>query len=216
MMLFSTYLKIGKISCRAVFILGVCYAVTTLLGFISLTSPVEPIGNPYFTIMEILTIVIAPLMAISMTAVHYYASPVDKIYTHLAVFFMFIMAAITSSVHFVILTLSHKSQFDQMAILFSFNWPSVVYVLDVFAWDWFFALSFLFAAPVFKKGKAERTVRLLLVISGTLSLAGLAGVPFDNMQIRNIGIIGYAVLAPITFLLIGRILGSTNVRHLTT
>jgi hypothetical protein len=204
----SKYLKIGRFTCRAVFILGLTYAVTTLFGFISLNSPQESIGNPYFTVMEILIILIAPLMAISMLAIHYYASPVDRMYTHAAVFFMFLVAGITSSVHFTVLALSHQDGVDQIpnfSFFFSFRWPSLVYVLDILAWDCFFALSFLFASPVFKTGRAEKRIRTLMIVSGCLSLSGLIGVPLHNMQIRNIGIIGYAVIAPVVFLMISKL-----------
>jgi len=193
--------------------LGIAYAVTTLFGFLSLKSPHDPIGDPFFTMMELLTLLIAPLMAVSMVAVHYYASPDDKIYSLTALFFMFIMAGITSGVHFVILTISHHTEAAQLpgsSLFFSFNWPSVIYALDVLAWDWFFALSFLFAAPVFRTGRLEKIVRTLMIVCGFLSLVGLIGVPLGNMQVRNIGIIGYAVIAPVVFLLIGRILGRTK------
>ena len=40
-------------------------------------------------------------------------------------------------------------------------------------------------------------VRVLLFASGALSFVGLIGVPLANMQVRNIGIIGYAVLFPV-------------------
>ena len=55
--------------------------------------------------------------------------------------------------------------------------------------------------------KAEKKIRTLLIISGILSIIGLIGVPIQNMQIRNIGIIGYAVVAPVAFLWIGKMLG---------
>ncbi len=54
------------------------------------------------------------------------------------------------------------------------------------------ALSMLFAAPVFGTGRLEKTVRVLMIASGVLSLAGLIGVPLADMGIRNIGIQGYA------------------------
>ena len=83
----------------------------------------------------------------------------------------------------------------------------MAYTLDILAWDWFFALSVLFAATVFKATRLERTLRYVLLASGVLSLIGLFGVPLAIMHVeywltvRNIGIIGYAVVSPIAFLL---------------
>ena len=91
--------------------------------------------------------------------------------------------------------------------MFSFTWPSILYALDILAWDWFFALSLLFASFVFTDGKLERAVRILLLISAGLSFAGLIGVPLADMQVRNIGIIGYAIVAPVAFLLIALVFG---------
>lgn len=209
----SKYRIIGRVTSWIVFMIGICYAVTTFFGFLSLKSPHDPIGDPFFTMMELLTILIAPLMAVSMVAVHYYAAPNDKIYSLTALFFMFIMTGITSSVHFVILTAGHQIEATRLpgsSFFFSFNWPSVAYSLDILAWDWFFALSILFAAPVFKTGRLEKIVRTLMIVCGFLSLVGLIGVPLGNMQVRNIGIIGYAVITPVVFLLIGKILGRTK------
>lgn len=199
---------IGKYTCWVTSILGILYVVTTVIGLLSLNSPNDPISNPYFTIMEILIILIAPSMAISMIAIHNYASPTDKMYSLTAICFMFVMVCITSGVHFIILTMSPQFNVMQLEELFiSFKWPSVGYALDILAWDWFFAISILFAAPVFKKRGLEKVVRNLMIICGLLSLVGLIGVPLANMQIRNIGIIGYALIAPLIFLLIGIILG---------
>ena len=204
---------VGKTACLAIFLLGIVYAITTLLGLLSLESPYDPIGDPYFTIMEILTILLASLMVIATVAIHAYASPEHKVYSLAAVCFMVIMACITSIVHFVILAVGHQIKYEETAgfsFLLSFRWPSVAYALDILAWDWFFALSILVAAPVFRTGKLEKMARTLMTICGILSLAGLIGVPLANMQIRNIGIIGYAVIAPVVFLLIGIILGRSN------
>jgi len=202
------YLKMGRLSCLAVFILGLAYAITTTAGLLTLPSAADPISDPYFSIMEILTILIAPLMAISMVAVHYFAAPADKIYSLTAVIFMFLMTVITSCVHFVVLSMGQQqavAKLSNPALFFSFRWPSVVYVLDILAWDWFFSLSMFFAAPLFRKNGLEKKIRVLMIISAVLSLSGLVGVPFGNMQIRNIGIIGYAVLAPVIFLLLNKL-----------
>jgi hypothetical protein len=96
-------------------------------------------------------------------------------------------------------------------LIVSFEWPSILYALDILAWDWFFALSILFAAPVFSGGsRLERWVWILLLVSGVLSLAGLIGVPLADMQVRNIGVIGYAVVTPVAFLLISVVFGRTR------
>lgn len=209
----SAYRTIGQTTCWMVFVLGAFYAVITTIGLLTLESPQHSIGNPYFTIMEILSILIALLMAISLVSVHYYASPVDKVYSLTALILMFITTGITSSVHFLILSLSYTTEAVQephFSFFFSFRWPSVVYALDILAWDFFFGLSVLFLVPVFKKTRLEKNLKTVLISSGILSLIGLIGVPLQNMQIRNLGIIGYAVAGPIAFLLMGKILGRSS------
>lgn len=148
-----------------------------------------------------------------MVAVHAYAAPEVKIYSLTALGFMLLLAGLTSSVHFVILTVGHQIEATGLTwvpLFLSWKWPSVAYTLDILAWDWFFALSMLFAAPIFKEGRLEITVRILMIVSGILSLGGLIGVPLANMQVRDIGIIGYGVVAPVMFLLLGIVFGRTQ------
>jgi Na+/proline symporter len=58
-------------------------------------------------------------------------------------------------------------------------------------------------APVFKAGRLENIVRILMVVSGVLSLAGLIGIPLADMQVRMIGVLGHAAVPPFAFLLVG-------------
>ncbi|HII02156.1 TPA: hypothetical protein HA351_11095 [Methanosarcinaceae archaeon] len=202
--------SLGRAAALAVFFLLIAYLLTLVLGFLSLKSPEDPIGDPFFTILELLIVVMAPLMVIVMVAVHAYASPETRMYSHTALAFMVLMASITCSVHFVILTVSRQIEAAGLplaSLFFSFSWPSVAYTMDILAWDFFFALSMLFAAPVFRRGRLEKTVRILMVASGLLSLAGLIGVPLANMNVRNIGILGYAGVSPFVFLLMGIVFG---------
>ena len=71
----------------------------------------------------------------------------------------------------------------------------------------------LFATPVFKTTRFEKDLKILLVTCEILSSIGLIGVPLQNMQIRNIGIIGYAVVAKVAFLLISKVLGRSQEVH---
>ena len=59
---------VGTYTAFSIFCILIAYAVTLLLGLLSLTSPAEPIGDPYFSLMEILIIVLtsAVLLAIML------------------------------------------------------------------------------------------------------------------------------------------------------
>lgn len=182
------------------------YLVTLILGFISLKSPDAPIANPYFTILELLIIILGPLMVFSLIIVHKSTPEKSKIYSLTAVIFMSIMACITCCLHFVILTLSQQESFlnqDWSILVFSFHWPSIPYALDILAWDFFYALSMFFLSATFNKKGLEKLIKMLLILSGVLSFIGLLGIPMNNMQVRNIGIIGYTIFPIVIFFLIG-------------
>ena len=182
----------------SVFALGIIYALITTIGLITINLPGEPIGQPYFTAMELLILVIAPLMAVTMAGIYYCAGARNKVLSLAATGCMFIMAGITCCVHFLILTF-YGNVTAAYKWVFLFRWPSVVYVLDIVAWDWFFPLAMFFGAPLYRGGRLENTIRWLMITAGLLSLAGLLGMPTGNMQLRNIGIIGYGVLGPVIF-----------------
>jgi hypothetical protein len=190
----ATARSLGILSATTTVILGVAYAVTLVVGLASLEAPQEPIGDPMFTILEILIIVMMPAMVALMVAVHAWAPMHAKALSLTAVVFMSLLAGVTCIVHFCVLTLSRQPEFAGQswgALVLSFTWPSVVYALDILAWDVFFPLSMLFAAPVFGGSRLAEWIRVLMIASGVLSLAGLSGVVVGDMQLRNIGIVGY-------------------------
>ena len=190
----ATARSLGIFSAAVTVILLVAYTVTLTVGLASLNSPDQPIGDPMFTILEVLIILMMPAMVALMVAVHAWAPTHAKPLTLTAVVFMGLLAGVTCVVHFCVLTLSRQPEFagqQWLPLVLSFKWPSVVYALDILAWDVFFPLSMLFAAPVFGGGRLAARIRALMIASGVLSLAGLSGVVTGNMQWRNIGIVGY-------------------------
>lgn len=190
----ATARRLGIFSAVGVVVLGLAYAITLIVGFLSLKSPQEPIGDPMFSILEVLIIVMMPPMVALVVAVHAWAPPHAKTLSLTAVVFMVLLAGVTCGVHFVILTLSRQAAFagqPWLPLFLSFRWPSVVYSLDILGWDFFFALSMLFAAPVFGGSRLAVSIRMLMIVSGVLALAGLVGVVAGDMQLRNIGIVGY-------------------------
>ena len=147
--------RIRVAAAGAVAFLCLCYAIVLALGLLTLPSPAHQIQEPWFTLMELLIILIAPAMVVFMIALHAWASEQYRAFAMGAVAFMSMCAALTAAVHFAVLALSIPGA----------GLPSVV--------------------------------RRLMYLSAALALAGLAGVPLANMRVRNIGIVGYAVLLPI-------------------
>jgi hypothetical protein len=128
-------------------------------------------------------------------------------------------AGTTTSIHFVVLIASRQAALTSLPwlpLFLSFQWPSVVYILDILAWDVFYGFSMLFAALVFKGGRLETAVRITMAVSGVLSIAGLICLPLGNIQLRWIGIFGYAGLGPVVFLLLAKVLGRTESRSQAT
>jgi hypothetical protein len=206
--------KTGLIASWAVFCLGIAYGVALLMGLLSLKSPQDAIGDPYFSLLELLIILIMPPVVIGLIALRERANAQTKMFGTIAVSFASIATAITCSVHFVILFASKPiaaAGLQHSELLFSFKWPSVAYAMDILAWDVFFSLSLLFAVPLLGRKGLEKVIRVLLIIAGVLSLAGLVGVPIGNMQVRMIGVVGYAGLSPFAFLLIAVLLGQSRI-----
>src|ERR671911_1581414 len=190
----ATARRLGIFSAAATVILLVAYAITLIVGLASLESPQEPIGEPMITILEVLIISMMPAMVALMVAVHAWAPVHAKTLSLTSLIFMGLLAGVTCSLHFMILTLSHQPEFSGQAwvpLVFSFEWPSIAYALDIVGWDVFFALSMLFAAPVFQGSRLAAWIRVLMIASGVIALAGLSGVVVGDMRLRNIGIVGY-------------------------
>jgi hypothetical protein len=208
--------RLGIVSAGGTVVLNVAYAIPLTFGLLSLPSAASPIGDPWFSMMEILIIVMMPVMVGLMVAVHAWAAPQTKVYGLLASMFMGLLTVVTCSVHFVILTVTHRAEFvgqSWVPLVLSFRWLSVTYALDVLAWDVFFALAVLSAAPVFGGSRLARSVRVLLIISGVLSLSGLSGVFLDESNLRSIGIAGYAGVFPVAVLLLAILFHRTRPRE---
>lgn len=200
--------RFGVVAATAFVVLSAAYFVPLVMGFITLPSPDVPFLDPWFSMMEVLIIVTAPVMVALAVAVHDQASERARPFTLASVVFMGIAAAITSCVHFTVLTLSHRADFADLpwlSSMLSFQWPSVTYALDVLVWDVFFPLAVLCMVPAFAGSGLRRAIRVLLVISGVLGIAGLAGIVIDDMQVRDIGIVGYAVVFPVAAVLMARL-----------
>lgn len=196
--------RMGIWAAQSLSFLIATYAAVLLAGLARRPSPEAPIADPWFTLMEALILLIAPLLVLLMTALHDHASPTRRGFGLAALALASLCAGLTSAVHACVLLLSRAPGATDWRGALDFVWPSPVYVLDILAWDWFFALAALCAAFAIPAGTLARTTRTLLLLSSFLSLAGLTGVATADMALRNIGILGYAGTFPIAALCLAR------------
>jgi hypothetical protein len=199
---------LGILGGWTLFGMGVAYVVTMVAGFVADGNLTDPIKDPHLAIMELLILVQAPMIIVMFAAIHAYAGRANRVLSLTAFALVCLTAAITISVHFVLLTVGRQvspAAIPGFTQLFSWQWPSVFYALDILAWDFCFGLALLAAAPVFGGYRLGRWVRTGMLLAGTLCLAGLAGVVLGNMQVRNIGIVGYGAVFPIVSLLVARV-----------
>lgn len=197
--------RVGAIAAAGYAAASLTYAVLLVVGLASLPSPDAAIGDPIFSLLEILILLMVPLVVAIFCAIHALAPADARAASLAAVIFAGLLAGVTAVVHFSILTLSRQPEFAELAIasrLFAFEWPSLAYALDILAWDVFFALAVLFAIPAIGPGPFARSIRWGLGISGALALAGLLGVVMGDMQVRNIGILGYVGTFTVTAVLL--------------
>lgn len=169
----------GLISAAIIVILSVAYAIPLVIGLLTLGYPEDPIANPWFSIMEILIILTAVPLVTLAVAVSQWAPPSRKPAAMVSVLFITLAAGLTFGLHLAILTLGLQEAFTGQSwspLLLTFIWPSLPYVLDTLAWGVFFAVGVLFGALVFKGTRLQSAVRLLFLISGSLSLIGRAGI----------------------------------------
>src|SRR5918994_4165685 len=113
----ATARSLGILSATATVILLVAYAVTLAVGLASLESPRQPIGDPMFSILEVLIILVMPAMVALMVSVHAWAPMHAKTLSLTSVVFMGLLAGVTCSLHFVILTLSGQPEFTAQSWL---------------------------------------------------------------------------------------------------
>ena len=189
---------------------GVCevYAVVSGLAYASQGTAVE--SGPFLSIMALLVIVMGPFLVLSMVAVHAYASPNNKPYSLAALAFMIACVAVTSCINFLLLFVSSQPNLfseSWRSLFLPCKWPAPAFVLDNFVWDWFFGLSMLLAAPIFGGNTLKAALRLVMILSGSLCLAGLAWLAVSPAQAIVVGILGWGAAGPIVFLLLANIFG---------
>jgi hypothetical protein len=188
------------------------YAVVSGLAYASQGAAVE--SGPFLSIMAFLVVLMGPFLVFSMVAVHTYASPKDKPYSLAALAFMIACVSVTSCINFLLLMVSSQPDLfseSWRALFIPCKWPAPAFVLDNFVWDWFFGISMLLAAPIFSGNTLKNALRLMMILSGVLCLAGLVWLAVSPAQAIIVGILGWGAAGPIVFLLLAHVFGRVQV-----
>jgi hypothetical protein len=197
----------GRWSARFIVATSIAYAAIMVAGFLSLGNLTDPLPDPYLAVAEVLILLMAPAMVVLIAAVHACAPAPLRMFGLIAFGWMLVAAGLTMTVHVVELVVARRVEpaaVSGFARLFGFEWPSMLYAVDVVAWDLLLGLSLLFAAAVFT-GHGYRAVRWGLLLSAALCLVGLVGPATDVIARRGIGILGYVVVFPVTCVGLSRV-----------
>ena len=115
----------------------------------SLGNLTDPLPDPYLAVAEVLILVMAPVMVVLMAAVHACAPAHLRMFSLVAFGWMLVAACLTMTVHVVELVVARRVEPEAVpgfARLFDFAWPSMLYAVDIVAWDLLLGLSLVFAA----------------------------------------------------------------------
>lgn len=188
------------------------YAIVSGVAYVSQGAAVE--SGPFLSIMALLVVVMGLFLVLSMVAVHAYAAPNIKTYSLAALAFMIACVTITSCINFLLLVVSSQPNLfseSWRALFLPCKWPAPAFVLDNFVWDWFFGISMLLAAPIFSGNTLKVALRLAMILSGVLCLAGLIWIAVSPEQAILVGILGWGAAGPIVFLLLANLFGRVQI-----
>jgi hypothetical protein len=189
-------LRLGIWIAWAIFALYVAYEASLFAGGVARGVPLDP----FLAIAEVLDIVGALLQVILIAIIHECAAPRVKSLTRMALGWMLVMAGLTGTVHFVMLTVGRQidvTTFPGYARVFGWEWPSLLYAVELAAWHLFFSLSLLCAAPAFPGRGRQALARLGLLVTAVLCIAGMVGPAVGNLNWRMIGVFGYGIVFPL-------------------
>ena len=189
--------KLGFWAAVTVVVIGLVYVVVLIAG-ITQAGVDTPITDPILAVMEGLTILSALAILIAVAAVYQLAPADHKLFGLIALIFISLFTGMTSTVHFLELTISRQTGTAEIV------WPSQSYAAELLAWDGFLGLALIFLSFVFTSNRSDNVIFYSFLISGILTLSGIIGPLTGNMQLQRIGIVGYAIVLPIAFYFLAR------------
>lgn len=190
----ATLLALASTSLIAV--VGVAY-VAVILSWLALErTPMEPIGDPYLLLMEILTIVSALGIGGLVISLFHLAGPARSVAAVAAVGTGLAGAVLTSGVHFVQITAVRQLWAAGELEDYRLVWPSWLFAVEYLAWDALIGLTMVLVWRILDALPGTRIARLAFLTGGVLCLMGIVGPVSGHMGWQNLALAGYAVFLP--------------------
>lgn len=183
--------RMGARAATAVVIVGVAYAIVLAVGM-RRHGLSEPIADPVLAVMELLTIASAVPILLLFVAVRADAPPAGRAHATRALVCAALFAVTTVGVHLFELAVGRRVGSRGLV------WPSASYAVELVAWDLLLGLALVWAAAALATEARAARARRWLALTGTLCLVGLAGPAIGDMRVQLIGVLGYAVLLPVS------------------
>ena len=133
-------------------------------------------------------ILLVPIFVVLMACIHAHAAEHQRIYGRIALSFAVVYAVVIGVDYFaqflVVVPSLQAGETDGLSLLTQYNPHGLFIALESFG---YFAMSvaFLFAAPVFRGGRVERSIRGLFVLGFVLAVAAFVG----------LGVLGHDLVA---------------------
>lgn len=198
--------RLGTGSALALVVVGVLYVATIALWLVVEATPLEPIGDPYLAVMEVLTIVSALALVGLVVAIRRVAHR-ERSTLGVATLLVGIAAAVvTIAVHFVQLTAIRQLWRVGELPDYRLVWPSAILAVEYFAWDILVGATMVLISFALAGGPWSVAARRTMLSGGVLCLAGVVGPASGQMLLQNIAVTGYAIFLPIGCALLVRVL----------
>lgn len=195
---------LGMGSANAMLLIGILYLATIALWLFIEATPLEPIGDPYLALMEVLTILSALALLGFVSALGCFADQSQRVHAMLTLILGAAAAVVTTAVHFVQLTAVRQLWRAGHLSDYRLVWPSSALAVEYFAWDILVGATMLCASFALAGGPKSAAARGTMLGGGVLCLAGLLGPISGRMLFQNIAVAGYAILLPMACALSAR------------
>ena len=194
----ETERRIGIRSATALAVLGIVYLGVGAVGVLMRPPGLPMLAqvDPYLAMLEALIVASALVLVVTMAALRAYAAAERRLQARIAFAFATAFAALTSTSHFLSLTVGRQAADGALARQLAHEWPSLNLALDLLAWDLLLGLALVAAAPAFHGDGLAAAVRRTGHAAGGLCLAGTAGPLTGHMELQLAAVAGYAFLLP--------------------